>query len=230
MPSRRADSPSVEPLLISSIQRRHIFNKVALSARFCCRGPVSLLSLPTPNHNSNKRAHLRMKVRVRLTDSKLRVHFLDVDDSASILHIKSLLATLLSIPAGFAPILVHQKQIVSDERCVRSINYLPANTITLVFAKILHGSSSSEPAAWKFHASVEEVVKALLHDVFLLVQPTLTRAVRAIFVIRFGESEWLAQYKKYLGPSMQDFAVDDGRAFDLCVSSACACDVIAFCS
>ena len=79
-------------------------------------------------------------------------------------------------------------------------------------------SAATEPAAAKFHATVEEVVKALLHDVFLLVQPTLTRAVRAIFVIVFGDSEWLARYKSYLGPSMQEFAVDDGRAFDLCVS------------
>ncbi len=91
-------------------------------------------------------------------------------------------------------------------------------------------SAATEPAASKFHATVEEVVKALLHDVFLLVQPSLTRAVRAIFVIVFGDSEWLAQYKTYLGPSMQEFAVDDGRAFDLCVSSVCACDDIAFCS
>ena len=91
-------------------------------------------------------------------------------------------------------------------------------------------SVATEPAASKFHATVEEVVKALLHDVFLLVQPTLTRAVRVIFVIVYGDSEWLAQYKSYLGPSMQEFAVDDGRAFDLCVSSACACDTVAFCS
>ena len=91
-------------------------------------------------------------------------------------------------------------------------------------------SAATEPAAPKFHATVEEVVKALLHDVFLLVQPTLTRAVRAIFVIVFGDSEWLARYKSYLGPSMQEFAVDDGRAFDLCVSSACVCDAVAFCS
>ena len=61
-------------------------------------------------------------------------------------------------------------------------------------------SAATEPAAAKFHATVEEVVKALLHDVFLLVQPTLTRAVRAIFVIVFGDSEWLARYKSYLGP------------------------------
>ncbi len=79
-------------------------------------------------------------------------------------------------------------------------------------------SVATELAASKFHATVEEVVKALLHDVFLLVQPTLTRAVRTIFITVFGESEWLAQYKTYLGPSMQEFAVDDGRAFDLCVS------------
>ena len=77
---------------------------------------------------------------------------------------------------------------------------------------------TTEPAAFKFHASVEEVTKALLHEAFLLVQPTLTRAVKAIFVIKFGEDEWLVQFKQYLTPSGGAFAVDDGRALNLCVS------------
>jgi len=96
-----------------------------------------------------------------------------------------------------------------------------------------HGVSgtglTTEPSASKFHATVEEVVKALLHDVFLLVQPTLTLAVKAIFTIKFGD-DWLANYKSHLKDAMKEFAVDDGRAFDLCVSSACACDTVAFCS
>ena len=80
------------------------------------------------------------------------------------------------------------------------------------------GSSvCAESAIFKFHSTVEEVAKAYLHDVFLLVQPSLTRAVKAIFVIKFGEDEWLSHYKSHLGSSMQEFAVDDGRAFDMCV-------------
>jgi hypothetical protein len=78
----------------------------------------------------------------------------------------------------------------------------------------------AESAIFKFHATVEEVAKAQLHDVFLIVQPALTRAVKAIFVIKFDEDNWISHYKSYLGPSMQEFAVDDGRPFDMCVRSA----------
>ena len=68
-----------------------------------------------------------------------------------------------------------------------------------------------------FHATLLEVAKAHLRDAFLSVQPPLTRAVKAIFVQKFGASEWLSSLKLYLGRSMQDFAVDDGRVFDMCV-------------
>jgi hypothetical protein len=77
----------------------------------------------------------------------------------------------------------------------------------------------AESTIFKFHATVEEVAKAQLHDVFLIVQPALTRAVKAIFIIKFGEDDWISHYKSYLGPSMQEFAIDDGRAFDMCVRS-----------
>ena len=77
----------------------------------------------------------------------------------------------------------------------------------------------AESATFKFHATVEEVAKAQLHDVFIIVQPALTRAVKAIFVIKVGEDDWLCHFKSYIGPSMQEFAVDDGRTFDMCVRS-----------
>ena len=69
-----------------------------------------------------------------------------------------------------------------------------------------------------FDATLLEVAKAHLRDAFLLVQPPLTRAIKAIFVRQFGAGEWLSKFKSYLGRSMQDFAVDDGRAFDMYAS------------
>jgi hypothetical protein len=83
--------------------------------------------------------------------------------------------------------------------------------------------SSARP--FEFHATVEEVAIVLLRDTFLLVQPTLTRAVRAIFVKTFGEDKWLKQFKTYVGKSAQRFVVDDGRAFPMCASSALHDDV-----
>jgi hypothetical protein len=163
------------------------------------------------------------------------MHVLEMDDSASMSHVKALLAELLPVPTGFAPMLVYQKKILGDGDSVRSINYTPANSITLVFFRISPGvppepepkflldratatgrGGATTAASINFLATVEEIAKALLHDGFLIVQPTLTRAVRAIFVHQY-KGDWLKQYKTYLGPSMQEFAVDDGRAFDLCV-------------
>lgn len=78
---------------------------------------------------------------------------------------------------------------------------------------ILHSMSSVT-----FDATLLEVAKAHLRDAFLLVQPPLTRAIKAIFVRQFGAGELLSKFKSYLGRSMQDFAVDDGRAFDMYAS------------
>jgi len=80
-------------------------------------------------------------------------------------------------------------------------------------AILLHSMSSVT-----FDATLLEVAKAHLRDAFLLVQPPLTRAIKAIFVRQFGAGEWLSKFKSYLGRSMQDFAVDDGRAFDMYAS------------
>ena len=174
-------------------------------------------------------------MKITITDQRLNRHVVDLDDNASIKQMKALLAELSPVPAGFAPMLVFQKKILGDEDSIRSINYMPANSITLVFFRLPTGvpsepdakvprdhatatgrSGTTTAASINFLATVEEIAKALLHDGFLIVQPTLTRAVKAIFILKF-KGDWLKQYKAYLGPSMQEFAVDDGRAFDLCV-------------
>ena len=129
-----------------------------------------------------------------------------------------------------------KKKILGDGDSIRSINYTPANSITLVFFRLSPGvpsepdakvprdhvtatgrSGTATAASINFLATIEEIAKALLHDGFLIVQPTLTRAVKAIFILQF-KGNWLKQYKEYLGPSMKEFAIDDGRAFDLCVN------------
>ena len=67
----------------------------------------------------------------------------------------------------------------------------------------------------KLEVTLLEVAKAHLRDGFLIAQPTLTRALKSIFVMKFGAADWLAQFKTYLGRSMAELAVDDGRAFDM---------------
>lgn len=67
----------------------------------------------------------------------------------------------------------------------------------------------------KLEVTLLEVAKAHLRDGFLIAQPTLTRALKSIFVMKFGAADWLAQFKTYLGRSMAEHAVDDGRAFDM---------------
>ena len=88
----------------------------------------------------------------------------------------------------------------------------------------LKASSSSFPRvlvhcmSFTFDATLLEVAKAHLRDAFLLAQPALTRAVKLIFERKFGSEEWLSHFKPYLGRSMREFAVDDGRAFDMYAS------------
>ena len=72
--------------------------------------------------------------------------------------------------------------------------------------------------SFTFDATLLEVAKAHLRDAFLLAQPALTRAVKLIFERKFGSEEWLSHFKPYLGQSMRQFAVDDGRAFDMYAS------------
>ena len=70
-------------------------------------------------------------------------------------------------------------------------------------------------ASVKFSSSILELAKVQLRDAFLHAQPALSRAIKSMFIRKFGESDWLSNFKSYLGPSMQAFAVDDGRPFDM---------------
>jgi hypothetical protein len=72
-------------------------------------------------------------------------------------------------------------------------------------------------AAINFSASVLEITKAHFRESFLYAQPPLTRAMKSIFVSKFGSSDWLSKYQSYLkSSSMRAHAVDDGRDFDMC--------------
>jgi hypothetical protein len=55
-----------------------------------------------------------MKVFVK--DARLRRHSVDVDEGASVAHLKLLLANMSLVPAGFVPNLVYQTRNVSDGR------------------------------------------------------------------------------------------------------------------
>ncbi len=79
----------------------------------------------------------------------------------------------------------------------------------------LSAFATSVMSSVKFEATLLEVAKAHLHHSFFVAQPILTGAVKCIFVKKFGASDWLAQVKTYLGRSLQGYAVDDGRAFDM---------------
>ena len=71
------------------------------------------------------------------------------------------------------------------------------------------------PAIATLDATLLEVAKMHLRDAFICAQPTLSRAIKAMFVSKFGAADWLSQFKSHVGHSMQAFVVDDGRAFDM---------------
>jgi hypothetical protein len=70
-------------------------------------------------------------------------------------------------------------------------------------------------ASFTFQASLHEVAQVLLRDAFLLAQIPLTGAVVAVFKKTFGAIEWPSHLKTYLGQSMKDHVIDDGRSFDM---------------
>ena len=82
-----------------------------------------------------------MKVFVK--DSKLRRHSVDVDEGASVAHLKLLLANMSLVPAGFVPNLVYQARNLSDGDCVGSIGYSPDLSISLVCVKAAPASAAA---------------------------------------------------------------------------------------
>ena len=67
-----------------------------------------------------------------MKDARLRRHSVDVDDGASVAHLKLLLANMSLVPAGFVPNLVYQTRNLNDGDCVGSIGYSPDLSISLV--------------------------------------------------------------------------------------------------
>ncbi len=83
-------------------------------------------------------------------------------------------------------------------------------------------------ASVSFNASILEVTTAHFRDAVLLALRPLTRALKAMFVRKFGKDNWLSRYQSFLkSPSMRSHAKDDGSDFDMC-EFVFAC--FAFCS
>jgi hypothetical protein len=85
-----------------------------------------------------------MKVSVK--DARLRRHSVDVDEGASVAHLKLLLAnmSLVRLPAGFVPNLVYQTRNLSDGDCVGGIRYIPDLSISLVCVRAAPVSAAAE--------------------------------------------------------------------------------------
>ena len=69
---------------------------------------------------------------VFVKDARLRRHSVDVDEGASVAHLKLLLANMSLVPAGFVPNLVYQTRNLNDGDCVGGIGYSHNLSISLV--------------------------------------------------------------------------------------------------
>jgi hypothetical protein len=103
-----------------------------------------------------------------------------------------------------------RRLIIRPSRRLHGATHSKSHSVVLLLVRIARAMSLV-----KFEATLLEVAKAHLRDAFSIAQPTLTCALKCIFVKKFGAADWLAQFKTYLGRSMQEHAVDDGRAFDM---------------
>jgi hypothetical protein len=84
-----------------------------------------------------------MKVSIEDTKS-LRRHSVDIDESASVAHLKLLIANMSLVPAGFVPNLVYQKRNLSDGDCVGGIGYSPDLSISLVCVEAAEASAAAD--------------------------------------------------------------------------------------
>jgi hypothetical protein len=71
-----------------------------------------------------------MKVFVK--DARLRRHSVDVDDGASVAHLKLLLTNMSLVPAGFVPNLVYQQRTLGDHERIGNIGYSLERSISLI--------------------------------------------------------------------------------------------------
>ena len=70
-------------------------------------------------------------MKVVFVDAKLRRHSVDVDESASVAHLKLLLAKVSLVPAGFVSKLVYQRRILDEGDSLKSIRYSPGTIVSL---------------------------------------------------------------------------------------------------
>jgi hypothetical protein len=84
-------------------------------------------------------------MKVSVIDPKLCKHSVDVDNGASVAHVKRLLADMSLVPAGFVPKLVYQQRMLGDNECIGSIGYNPERSISLVCLRLTPESTASDP-------------------------------------------------------------------------------------
>jgi hypothetical protein len=68
----------------------------------------------------------------------------DIDEGASVAHLKLLLANMSLVPAGFVPNLVYQTRNLSDGDCVGSIGYSPDLSISLLCVRAAEASAAAD--------------------------------------------------------------------------------------
>ena len=79
-----------------------------------------------------------------IIDSKLRKHSFDVDDAASVAHVKLLLAEMSMIPAHFVPKLVYQQRTLGDHELIGNIGYSLERSISLVCIRSTPASTAAD--------------------------------------------------------------------------------------
>ena len=82
-----------------------------------------------------------MKVFVK--DARLRRHSVDVDDGASVAHLKLLLANMSLVPAGFVPNLVYQQRTLGDHERIGDIGYSLERSISLICVRAAVASTAA---------------------------------------------------------------------------------------
>jgi hypothetical protein len=78
-------------------------------------------------------------------------------------------------------------------------------------------------ASITFNASILEVTTVHFRDAVLHSLRPLTRALKAMFVSKFGEADWLWNYHSFLTLPMRSHAKDDGSDFDMCEFNCVFC-------
>ena len=78
-----------------------------------------------------------------MKDARLRRHSVDMDDSASVAHLKLLLANMSLVPAGFVPNLVYQQRTLGDDERIGNIGYSLERSISLICVRAAVASTAA---------------------------------------------------------------------------------------